>query len=128
MDGTAVTFIQSAISPIPLNALNESLSADEITRLQLGQTNAVSETKKQQVAKDFESVLITNLLNDVENAIGKWGFDEEGVSTQIKGMFGLFLGRALADEGGFGFWKDIYQFLDSTNQTNPNSALVDAVL
>jgi len=128
MDGTAVTFIPSAMPPMPLNALNESLSADEIARLQFGQTNAVSETKKQQVAKDFESVLITNLLNDVENAIGKWGFDEEEVSTQIKGIFSLFLGRALAAEGGFGFWKDIYQFLDSTNQTNPNSALVDVVL
>ncbi len=128
MDGTAVTFIPSAMPPMPLNALNESLSADEIARLQFGQTNAVSETKKQQVAKDFESVLITNLLNDVENAIGKWGFDEEEVSTQIKGIFSLFLGRALAAEGGFGFWKDIYQFLDGTNQTNSNSALVDVVL
>jgi Rod binding domain-containing protein len=125
MDGTSVTLIQSATS---LNASNESLSVDKIARLQFGQTNAVSETKKQQVAKDFESVLITNLLNDVENAIGKWGFDEEGVSTQIKGMFGLFLGRALAAEGGFGFWKGIYQFLDDTNQTNSNSALVDVVL
>jgi Rod binding domain-containing protein len=128
MDGTAVTFIQSAIAPMPLNALNESLSADEIAGSQFGQTNAVSETKKQQVAKDFESVLITNLLNDVENAIGKWGFDEEGVSTQIKGMFGMFLGRSLAAEGGFGFWKDIYQFLESKNQTGQNSTLVDVAL
>jgi Rod binding domain-containing protein len=125
MDGTSVTLIQSAMS---LNASNESLSVDKIARLQFGQTNAVSETKKQQVAKDFESVLITNLLKEVENAIGKWGFDEEGASTQIKGMFGLFLGRALAAEGGFGFWKGIYQFLDDTNQTNSNSALVDVVL
>jgi Rod binding domain-containing protein len=125
MDGTSVTLIQSAM---PLNASNESLSANEIARLQFGQTNAVSEIRKQQVAKDFESVFITNLLKDVENAIGKWGFDEEGVSTQIKGLFGLFLGRALAAEGGFGFWKDIYQFLDGNNQMNSNSALVDVVL
>jgi len=125
MDGTSVTLIQSAM---PLNASNESLSANEIARLQFGQTNAVSEIRKQQVAKDFESVFITNLLKDVENAIGKWGFDEEGASTQIKGLFGLFLGRALAAEGGFGFWKDIYQFLDGNNQMNSNSALVDVVL
>jgi Rod binding domain-containing protein len=128
MDTSAVTLIQSATLSVTPNALSKSLPANDIARLQFGQTNAVSKTKKQQVAKDFESVLITNLLKDVENAIGKWGFDEKGVSTQIKGMFGLFLGRALAADGGFGFWKDIYQFLDGNNQTDSNSALVDMVL
>jgi hypothetical protein len=113
---------------MPPDAMIENPSVDGITRLQSGQTRAVSEAEKQQIARDFESILIASFLNDVKNNMGKWGFDEEGVSTQIKGMFGLFLGRALADEGGFGFYKDIYKLLQSNEQINQTSTLMDVVL
>ena len=66
--------------------------------------------KKKQIAQDFESVLLTKLFDEVRQSIGGWGFeDEDGTSQQVHGLFWLYLARDVADKGGLGLWKDIYQ-------------------
>jgi Rod binding domain-containing protein len=80
--------------------------------------NSISEEKKKQVAKDFESVLLNKILDQMKNSTGDWGFEKDAASQQIQGIFWLYLGRDIANNGGFGLWKDIYQFLTKTEQTN----------
>jgi hypothetical protein len=68
--------------------------------------------QEKQIGRDFESVLLTKLFDQVQASIGDSGFDEEdGGSQQVRGLFWLHLARDVADKGGFGLWKDIYQYI-----------------
>jgi len=83
-----------------------------------------SDEKKQQVAKDFESVLLTRLFNQVQQTIGHWDPDEDGTAQQVQGLFWFYLARDAADKGGLGLWKEIYQNLQQMEGTpNPVEAL-----
>ena len=73
--------------------------------------DVASEEKQMQAAKDFESVLITKLLDAMENTIGDWGLEKDATSKQVRGIFSLYLGRHIGSNGGFGMWKDIYKSL-----------------
>jgi Rod binding domain-containing protein len=79
--------------------------------------------KIQQSAKDFESVLLNKVLDEMKNSIGQWTDEEDVASGQVKGLFWLFLGRDLADKGGLGLWKDISEFFTDMQkkQTQPQS-------
>ena len=91
---------------------------------QIKNIEASCEAKKKQFAKDFESVFINKLLDEMKNTIGDWGDEKDGASKQIDGIFWLHLARDLADNGGFGMWKDIYQSLtDSENKNSTTESL-----
>ncbi len=84
-----------------------------------------SDERKKQLARDFESVLLTQLFNQVQESIGDLGFDEEdGTSGQVRSLFWSFLARDVADKGGFGLWQDIYQhFKQMEGVLDPGAAL-----
>ena len=100
MDSVKLILTEAVSPPVPLAYLNK--------------IDGVSEEKKKQIAKDFESVLINKLLDQMKNTIGDWGFEKDGVSKQVQGIFWLYLARDIANNGGFGMWKDIYQFLNNS--------------
>lgn len=64
--------------------------------------------RKQQLAKDFEAVLLTRLFDQVRESIQESGFDDDAASGQIRGMFWSYLAQDVADKGGFGLWRSIY--------------------
>jgi Rod binding domain-containing protein len=80
--------------------------------------NSISEEKKKQAAKDFESVLLNKLLDEMKDSIVDWGSEKDGASEQIQGIFWLYLARDIANNGGLGLWKDIYQFLINGEHAN----------
>jgi Rod binding domain-containing protein len=82
--------------------------------------SSISEEKKKQAAKDFESVLLNKLLDEMKKSIVDWGSEKDGASKQIQGIFWLYLARDIANNGGLGLWKDIYQSL--TNAEHANTA------
>jgi Rod binding domain-containing protein len=86
----------------------------------VNQIGDISEQKQKQAAKDFESVLLGKLLDEMKNTIGDWGFEEDAASRQTEGIFWLYLARYLGDNGGLGMWKDIYQTLTGPEQKNEN--------
>jgi Rod binding domain-containing protein len=85
--------------------------------------DGTSEEEKKQIAKDFESVLVNKLLDEMKNTIGDWGFEKDGASKQVQGIFWLYLARDIANNGGFGLWKDIYQFLTNSDQASATTEL-----
>jgi len=89
-----------------------------LERLDKSRLNSLSEEKKKQVAKDFESVLLSKLLDEMKNSIVDWASDKDAASKQIHGIFWLYLARDVANNGGLGLWNDIYQFLSSAEQAN----------
>ena len=80
-----------------------------------------SDEQKKQIAKDFESVLLTKLFDQVQESIGRWDLEEDGTSSQVQGLFWFCLARDVADKGGLGLWKEIYQQLPRMGAT-PNPA------
>jgi Rod binding domain-containing protein len=81
-----------------------------IANLQSGPVQGGEEQKKQ-LAKDFESVLLTKLFDQVKDSVGRLDLDDEedGASDQVHGLFWLYLAQDMANKGGFGLWKDIYR-------------------
>ena len=79
---------------------------------------SVSDEKKKQIAKDFESVLLNKIFDEMKNTVVDWDSEEDGASEQIQGIFWLHLARDVADNGGVGLWEDIYKFIKNNNQTN----------
>jgi Rod binding domain-containing protein len=87
-----------------------------------------SDEQKIQLAKDFESVLLMRLFKQVKESIGHWGFEQDGGSDQVQGLFWHFLAQDVADKGGFGLWQDIYQtFKDMESAANARGS-VDRML
>ena len=82
-----------------------------------GKIDEYSKEKKEQIAKNFESVLIHKLLEEMKNTIEDWGFGEDKASEQVKGIFWMYLAQDIADKGGFGLWKDVYELLTKAEGT-----------
>jgi Rod binding domain-containing protein len=110
MDTPELTLIETTAEPI---------------QLQMNNIGSASEEKKKQIARDFESLLINKLLDEMKNTIGDWGFEQDGPCRQIQGMFWFYLAQDLADKGGFGLWKDIYKYVENSEQTTQKAELLD---
>jgi Rod binding domain-containing protein len=110
MELAKLPLIEPVSPPSPLKDLEALRDAPKIT--------------KEQAAKDFESVLIDRLLTEMKKTIVDWGSDadaDQAVSDQIHGIFWLYLARDIANNGGFGLWKDISRSLESS--TGPVNAV-----
>jgi len=87
-------------------AMGETQNADRAA------SSPLSDEKEKQIGKDFESVLLTKLFEQVQNSIEDSGFDDQDSgSQQVRGMFWLYLAQDVADKGGFGLWKDVYRYI-----------------
>ncbi len=113
MDSTKLILTEPVSSPSMLEHLDQS------------RLKSLSDEKKKQVAKDFESVLLDKLLEEMKNSITDWGLEKDAASKQTEGKFWLYLGRDIANNGGLGLWKEIYQHLSEAEQTNTAQQSVD---
>jgi hypothetical protein len=90
---------------------------------------ARSDEQKKRIAKDFESVLLGKLFDQVQESTGGWGLEEEdGAAPQVQGLFWMHLARDVADKGGLGLWKDIYQYLRQMEGTGAAGDAIDEEL
>jgi Rod binding domain-containing protein len=110
MDSTELMSIQPS-SLIPLDGLSAIVLGKKIEK-RVDEIDSASEEKKKQIAKDFESILITKLLDEVKNTVEHWGVEQDSASKQMQGIFWLYLAQDIANKGGFGLWKDIYEFIN----------------
>ncbi len=76
---------------------------------------------REKVAKDFESLFLNKLLDEMKNTIGEWGSETDEISKQVQGIFWLYLAQDIANKGGLGLWKDINEILADSERTNRNS-------
>jgi Rod binding domain-containing protein len=122
--------LTNPVSPPPLLLSQESTGVNwditqsypKITTCDPSKIDEFSVEKKRQIAKDFESILINKLLEEMKNTIGDWGFDKDGTSKQVQGIFWLNLAQDIANKGGLGLWKDVYEFLTQVGRTNPGNS------
>jgi len=118
MDSTKLILTEPVLPPTPLDNSNLISLCRKIPEWEPSKIDGYSQERKKQIAKDFESVLLHKLLEEMKNTIGDWGFDKDGVSKQVQGIFWLHLARDIANKGGFGLWKDVYEFLRCAEKEN----------
>ncbi|HUT02243.1 MAG TPA: rod-binding protein [Phycisphaerae bacterium] len=97
---------------LPLTGLSP---ADLLGPLGVGPANGLrrpgsrqSDKALRQAAKDFESVLLHRVLQEMKNTIPESGLTGSGATKQLNGLFWSFLARDIANQGGVGLWKDLY--------------------
>jgi len=86
----------------------------------------VEDMHRRKVARDFESIFIHQIIDKMKDTIPESDLSDSS-SQQIKSMYWSFLGDAIADKGGFGLWKQIYEQMPKNSQAveaaiNANSA------
>jgi len=89
------------------------------------------EEEKKRIARDFESVLLTKLFDEVKESIGQWNVEEDGedgASQQVHGLFWLYLAQDVADKGGFGVWQEIYRHFEDMEGARGAGAQIDREL
>ncbi|MHC4616164.1 MAG: hypothetical protein ACYTEQ_00265 [Planctomycetota bacterium] len=117
MDSSKLILTQPVGPPLPLERLAGAAYTKPVAEGQ-DKVSGFSEQEKVQLARDFESVLISRLLDEMKNTIGDWGFEKDGAAEQVQGLFWLCLTRHISDNGGIGLWKNIREFLtDSGSAT-----------
>ncbi|MHC4551151.1 MAG: hypothetical protein ACYSUT_00070 [Planctomycetota bacterium] len=84
--------------------------------------------QKEKFAKDFESVIIGKLLDEMKNTIGQWGFEQDGAAEQVQGLFWMNLSQDLGQKGGMGLWKDIYNSLENPADQQAANETIDESL
>jgi Rod binding domain-containing protein len=110
MDGIESTgAIPAPALPAALQYAGQIALRQKTARATLEELADSSDEKKRQLAKDFESVLLTRLFDQVKESIGSTGFDDDPAADQIQGLFWSYLAQDVAAKGGFGLWEDIYQ-------------------
>ncbi len=122
MDGTNLILTQPVPPPVSLNGFEAASLEGRTAQTQLPN---LSEEQEKQVARDFESVLLHRVLDQMKDTIVDWGSEKDGTSKQVQGIFWLYLARDIADNGGFGLWKDIYKFMSDANHPNSTGSLVE---
>jgi len=115
MDSTNLILTQPVGPPMLLEQLSPRGS---LPLERDGEAGNVPDGKKQQIAKDFESVLLTRLMDQMKETVGDWGFEKDGSAGQMQGIFWLYLAQDIANNGGLGLWKDIHRFMADGNQPN----------
>jgi Rod binding domain-containing protein len=120
MDNTKLILTGAVSPPALLEHLGGACSRKAVVKPEPHEIHDLSQEKQKQAAKDFESVFLSRLLDEMKNTVGDWGFEKDGVSQQVQGIFWLYLAQDIADKGGFGLWKDIHGFL--TGSDRPNAA------
>jgi len=112
MESTKLILTEPVSSPNMLEQLDKSSLKN------------ISDEKKEKIAKDFESVLLNKLLDEMKKSVVDWGQEKDAASKQTKGIFWLYLGQDIAKNGGLGLWKDIHQFLFNTEQTSTEQKIL----
>jgi len=91
----------------------------------LKKTDLATEEKKIKFAKDFESLLINKLMDTMTKTVGDWGFEKDGSSQQIQGIFSMYLSKDLGANGGLGLWKEIYNSLKTSESAQNSVQILD---
>jgi Rod binding domain-containing protein len=77
--------------------------------------NRIIRNDKEKFCKDFESIFIVRLLDEMKNTIGDWGLEQDEASKQTQSLFWMYLAQDMGDKGGFGLWKQIYKQLSAVD-------------
>jgi len=71
-----------------------------------------------QAAKDFESLLVHELLKEMKQTIPASG-EDDAAGEQIQDMFWSYLSQEVSNKGGLGLWKSLYRQMSAAAPAAP---------
>ena len=74
--------------------------------------------RRKQAARDFESIFLHQLFSVMQQTIPESDM-EDSSSGQIKSMYWSFMAQAVADQGGLGLWKQVYEQMPKAEGISP---------
>lgn len=77
--------------------------------------DAQAGNKLAQGVNDFESILLTRLLEEMRQTIDDGGMLDDGADKQVQDLFWMYLAQDLSAKGGLGICKDLYRQLARTD-------------
>ncbi len=80
----------------------------------------------ERAAKDFESVLLYKLMEEMKRTVPESDLFSTGISKQVEGIFWYYLAQEVAKQGGLGVWREIYKDMMGT-AAGANSATTPSV-
>jgi len=80
----------------------------------------------EKTAKDFESVFLGQMLEEMQKTVGQGGLLEDGASSQVLSIGWSGLAKDIAGKGGVGLWKDIARQV-GRSQDAPQAAAPEKV-
>ena len=92
-----------------------------VSRLRGGGGIDFEDERRKKVAKDFEAVFLKELLKKMEDTIPDSGMEGE-TTKQIKSMYWSYMAQDIADKGGFGLWKNIYENMPGSGSKQPDQS------
>ena len=106
--------------------MNDIQALNNLHTSPVGGTPAL-DPKMVKAAKDFEAVLLNQLMEAMQATIPESGLLEDGTSKQVQSIFWSFLSQDAADKGGMGLWKDLYRQLAGGAGASPVGLASDAL-
>ncbi|MCK4602904.1 MAG: rod-binding protein [Phycisphaerae bacterium] len=111
-----------------INFIDPALLASDVPVL-AGRRLDTDDQATRQVAHDFESILMTKLVDAMSRTVPNSGLFDDGVTRQIKGMFWSFLAQDVGQRGGMGMWQEIYrQIRSSASEVDTHGATMEQLL
>ena len=90
------------------------------------QSGSAEQQRRVKLAKDFESILMTRMLDEMKNTVGHWDEEEEdAASEQTQGIFWLHMAQHVGENGGIGLWKEIVQYMNQSDPSTPVNGSLD---
>ena len=105
-----------------LQAAAPTRASRQADRVQASRPDSPEQKRRVQLAKDFESVLTTRMVQEMKNTVVQWDEEEEedGASQQLQGIFWMHLAQYVGQNGGVGLWQQIVQVM---NQADPSTGI-----
>ena len=88
--------------PIDVAALMGSTNARTLKNIR-------SPDQAEKAAKDFESVLLAKVLEEMDKTIPRSGLLEGSTTKQVRSLYWSLLARDMARQGGLGLWKQMHK-------------------
>ena len=88
--------------------------AQALRKIAAGATGQRSPAELEKVAKDFESVFLQKLTDEMRRTVPQSGLLESGAMDQTQGLFWMQLSQELGKQGGLGLWKQLVKQMQAT--------------
>ena len=80
--------------------------------LKRADTLATKHQELEAAAKNFEGIFVHQILKQMQETIENASFDpDDNAGKQVHSMYSTFMADAIAQQGGFGMWEQIYDQL-----------------
>jgi Rod binding domain-containing protein len=96
---------------------------NELEKLRTSSAQELEIEKMKKVAKDFEAIFLRQIMKNMQDTVPDSKLFESSQMDQIQSMFWSFLADKLADDGGLGLWKNIYEEIKQNNMPQAQSLI-----